>query len=265
MARKRLPYEGKKKTTAPPTLAEEQYPYILKKNVKTFPMFSQMCLPGGPKSATYDPDTYVYPSSYSVSDGLQPGILAIEGDTQVGAFDYNSGSLDTNYNRSKTPLHHTITEKAFYTELDNTPIRTNRPEWAFPQQKTFLRVDLTEGGKVFRHNAILVKGTIQCVNQRVFSLNDGLPNPDNVFALYDFESYFVCNPLTSHTTGLNYTNSEGRFSGYDRYGDQRKNYLRVSKSIIPEIDKVVKYVNELEVKIPNRGLEFIKNNLIKKD
>jgi hypothetical protein len=61
------------------------------------------------------------------------------------------------------------------------------------------------------------------------------------------------------------TTSEGRFSGYDRYGDQRKNYLRVSKSIIPEIDKVVKYVNELEVKIPNRGLEFIKNNLIKNE
>ena len=61
------------------------------------------------------------------------------------------------------------------------------------------------------------------------------------------------------------TTSEGRFSGYDRYGDLRKNYLRVSKSIIPEIDKVVKYVNELEVKIPNYGLEFIKNNLIKKD
>ncbi len=55
--------------------------------------------------------------------------------------------------------------------------------------------------------------------------------------------------------------SEGQFSGYDRYGDQRKNYLRVSKIIIPEIDKVVKYVNELEVKIPNTGLEFIKNNL----
>ena len=47
-----------------------------------------------------------------------------------------------------------------------------------------------------------------------------------------------------------------------RYGRcTEKTMLRVSKSIIPEIDKVVKYVNELEVKIPNRGLEFIKNNL----
>ena len=217
MATKKQIYQGVKLTSAPPTLAEEQNPNILKKNVKTFPMFSQMCLPGGPKSADYDPDTYVYPSSYSVGDGIQPGILAIEGDTQVGALNYSTSSLSTNHNRSKTPLHHTITEKAFYTELDNVPIRTNRPEWAVPSQKTFLRVDLTEGNKVFRHNAVLVKGTVHCVNQRVFSLNDGLSNPDNVFALYDFESYFVCNPLTSHTTGLNYTDSEGRLSTLSTY------------------------------------------------
>ena len=54
------------------------------------------------------------------------------------------------------------------------------------------------------------------------------------------------------------TTLEGQFSGYDRYGDQRKNYLRVSKSFIPEIDKVVQYVNGLEIKIPINGLEYIK-------
>ena len=54
------------------------------------------------------------------------------------------------------------------------------------------------------------------------------------------------------------TTLEGRFSGWDLYGDQRKNYLRVSKSVIPEIDRVVKYVNELEVKTPKYGLEYIK-------
>ena len=57
------------------------------------------------------------------------------------------------------------------------------------------------------------------------------------------------------------TTSEGQFSGYDRYGSARKNYVKSVKIFIPEIDKVVKYVNELEVKIPNTGLEFIKNNL----
>ena len=105
-------------------------------------------------------------------------------------------------------------------------------------------------------------------------LDDGDENPD-----LDYDETFLYSIYLSDGSGTkinnindfkltsisSVTNSEGRFSGYDRYGDQRKNYLRVSKSIIPEIDKVVKYVNELEVKIPNRGLEFIKNNLIKKD
>ena len=212
MATKKTAYQGVKATSAPPTLAEETNNSILKKNVKTFPMFSQMCLPGGPKSADYDPDTYVYPSSYSVSDGIQPSIIAIDGDTQVGGVNYGSGSLDTNHNRSSKPLHHTVTEKAFYTELDNIPTREGRPDWVNPTLKTFLRVDLTENNKVFRHNAVVVKGTIQCTNQRPFGLNDGIANPDNIFALYDFEAYFVCNPLTSHTTGIDYTNSEGKLS-----------------------------------------------------
>lgn len=61
------------------------------------------------------------------------------------------------------------------------------------------------------------------------------------------------------------TTSDGRFSQWDRYGDQPKNYLRGTKSIKSEFDKVVKYVNELEVKIPQQGLEFIKNNQNKKE
>jgi hypothetical protein len=201
-------YTGVKPITSPATLAETNSSLnLLRKNLKTFPVFSQICLPGGPKSATYDPDTYVYPSSYDVTDGIQPSILAIEGDTQVGVSHYLSGSTDDNHNRSSKPFHHTITEKAFYTELDNSgDIRETLP------QKTFLRVDLTEGNKVFRHNAVIVKGSIHCTNQRLYSLNDEKPDPSKVFGLYDFEYYFVCNPLTSHTTGLDYTNSEGRLS-----------------------------------------------------
>ena len=101
-------------------------------------------------------------------------------------------------------------------------------------------------------------------------LDDGEEYPD-----LDYDEKFLFSTYLSDGRGTKINNindykltsissidtSEGQFSGYDRYGDQRKNYLRVSKSIIPEIDKVVKYVNELEVKIPNTGLEFIKNNL----
>jgi hypothetical protein len=105
-------------------------------------------------------------------------------------------------------------------------------------------------------------------------LDDGEEYPD-----LDYDEKFLFSTYLSDGRGTKINNindykltsissidtSEGQFSGYDRYGDQRKNYLRVSKSIIPEIDKVVKYVNELEVKIPNTGLEFIKNNLIKNE
>jgi len=101
-------------------------------------------------------------------------------------------------------------------------------------------------------------------------LDDGEEYPD-----LDYDEKFLFSTYLSDGRGTKINNindykltsissidtSEGQFSGYDRYGDQRKNYLRVSKSIIPEIDKVVKYVNELEVKIPNTGLELIKNNL----
>jgi len=107
-------------------------------------------------------------------------------------------------------------------------------------------------------------------------LDDGVENPD---IDYREDEQFLYSVYLSDGSGTKINNindfkltsissvttSEGQFSGHYRYGDQRKNYLRVSKSIIPEIDKVVKYVNELEVKIPNQGLEFIKNNLIKNE
>lgn len=201
-------YSGVKPISGPPTLGNENSNlHLLRKNTKTFPIFSQICLPGGPKSATYDPDTYVYPSSYSNSDGIQPSILAIEGDNQVGVSNYGSGSTDFNHNRSSTPFHHTITEKAFYTELDNL----SDVEKLIPQQ-TFLRVDLTEDNKVFRHNGVIVKGSVHCTNQSLWYPDHSIPDYSRTFGLYDFEFYFICNPLASHTTGFDYVNFEGRLS-----------------------------------------------------
>jgi hypothetical protein len=211
-------YKGVRPIGSKPTLVENSSSLsLLKKNTKTFPVFSQMCLPGGPKSATYDPDTYVYPESYNLTDGLQPSILAIEGDTQVGVNNYSAENTDPNHNRSSKPFHHTVTEKAFYTELDNTISRHN-PGTPFihgvhDTQKTFLRVDLTEDSKVFRHTGVIVKGSVHCVNQRPRRLTNSPLGPrTNTFGLYDFEFYYLCNPLTSHTTGLDYSNSEGRLA-----------------------------------------------------
>ena len=73
------------------------------KKTGTIPILSQVCLPGGPRSATYNSSTYEYlsPNTQGNLDILQPSILAIDGDTQVGGNLYNSESNDPNYKRDK--------------------------------------------------------------------------------------------------------------------------------------------------------------------
>jgi len=177
----------------------------LNRKTPTTHTLSQRCLPGGPASATYDISNYTY---YSENGGgntypLQPSILAIDGDKQVGGYLYDSSSDDTNYNRGIYPSPHVVTEKAFYTEL--TPEYTQSfgpfgPIYTDFRGQTFLRVDLTEGGKVFRHNAVIVKGSIHCTTQRHIQPSD-MQNEGSepiLYGLYDFEFYFVCQPLHSN-------------------------------------------------------------------
>ena len=101
-------------------------------------------------------------------------------------------------------------------------------------------------------------------------LDDGEDDPDLghsekfLFStyLYDGRGTKINNINDFKLTSISHINtSEGQFSAYDSYGSARKNYVKNVKIFIPEINKVVKYVNELKVKIPNTGLEFIKNNL----
>jgi hypothetical protein len=96
--------------------------------------------------------------------------------------------------------------------------------------------------------------------------DNGEDNPD-----LDYKEKFLFSTYLSGGSGIKINNindftltsiskitsTEGSF-WENSYGDERKNYDRLSKSFIPEIDKVVQYVNELEVKIPNNGLEHIK-------
>ena len=165
--------------------------------------FSQRCLPGGPRSATYDISNYTYydenagPQHYT----LQPSILALDGDTQVGGYLYNSESSDVNYNRGTHPSPHTVTEKAFYTEVTPEFSQTFGPfgpVYNNLRNQTFLRVDLTEGGSVFRHNAIIVKGSVHCTTQRTIDAQSMQEGDPILYGLYDFEYYFVCQPLHSN-------------------------------------------------------------------
>jgi len=186
----------------------------INRKISTHNSLSQKCLPGGPQSATYDPSTYTYLSDNIQSNTypLQPSILALDGDTQVGGYNHNSASNDPNYNRNQNPSPHVVTEKAFYTELAPNA-STNQLDLGsdIPRNQTFLRVDLTEGGKVFRHNAVIVKGSIHCTTQQHFSIYDLNPATGpgpRLFALYDFEFYFVCNPLHSNYQPDGVTDSE---------------------------------------------------------
>jgi hypothetical protein len=143
--------------------------------------------------------------------------------------------------------------------------------------RTSFRFDNVINNKVYRNNYFhyiseIDKnkdiGVLTSILKKKF--DNGEDNPD-----LDYNERFMFSTYLSGGSGTKINNindftltsissittSEDQFSGYDRYGDARKNYLRVSKSFIPEIDKVVQYVNGLEVKIPNTGLEFIKNNL----
>jgi len=101
-------------------------------------------------------------------------------------------------------------------------------------------------------------------------LDDGEDDPDLGYSeKFLFSTYLsdgrgtkINNINDFKLTSISHINtSEGQFSAYDSYGSARKNYVKNVKIFIPEINKVVKYVNELKVKIPNTGLEFIKNNL----
>ena len=139
---------------------------------------------------------------------------------------------------------------------------------------TSFRLDNVINNKVYRNNYFHYISSIRrnkdldvLTSILKKKLDDGEENPD-----LDYDEIFLFSTYLSGGKGTrinnindfkltsisSITSLEGRFSGYDRYGDQRKNYLRVSKSFIPEIDKVVKFVNELEVKIPINGLEYIK-------
>jgi hypothetical protein len=183
-----------------------------RRKIGTYPIFSQNCLPGGKTSATYDPTTYTY-STYNLNDGLQPSILAIEGDTQVGGFGYNTSSNDINGNRGTHPDPHVVTEKAFYTELEG---RNKSRTPGLHRNTTFLRVDLTENNKVFRHNGVIVKGSIHCTNQVLLSSpvwQAYWDHKDEIYGLYDFEFYFICQPLASLSGSTSYgTSNIGRLS-----------------------------------------------------
>lgn len=191
------------------------------KKIHTQPILSQRCLPGGPRSATYDISTYTYPSENSPVI-IQPNIAALDGDTQVGVHSYGISSDDANYNRGLYPSPHVITEKSFYTEIQpgNNLINDIYGPGAFGIEtvgQTFLRVDLTEGGTVFRHNAVMVKGSVFPATPRYISPQDVLSaiptDPaaysNSVFnSLVDFEFYFVCPPLHSNYTPEGITPSE---------------------------------------------------------
>lgn len=194
----------------------------------TTQQISQKCLPGGPRSATYDATTYTYKaenSGVSATSLLEPSIIAIEGDTQVGGYLYNSASGDANFNRGKYPQPHTITEKSFYTELvseynNPTPFGPGQPDnndiVYNKNLKTFLRVDLTEGGRVFRHNTVIVRGSIECTNPRFLNFSEDFgttENPNTLWGTVDFEWIFTCHPLHSKTsTYPNYTEGFGRLA-----------------------------------------------------
>jgi hypothetical protein len=136
------------------------------RNNQAFPQVSHECLPGGKKSATYDSGSYTFASEnvHTLSNGLQPSILAIEGDKQVGGPGYNSSNGDANENRGKHSSPHTVTEKSFYSELVSK--QSHATYNSNTNSQPFLKVDLTEGGHVFRHNAVIVRGSVHCINQR---------------------------------------------------------------------------------------------------
>jgi hypothetical protein len=185
------------------------------------PILSQRCLPGGPRSATYNISNYTYPSE-NTPVTMQPNIAALDGDTQVGVHSYGISSDDTNYNRGLYPSPHVITEKSFYTEIQPGPNSITDLYGPFAQGvqtigQTFLRVDLTEGGTVFRHNAVMVKGSVFPATPRYVSSNDILNADINdpqaystmvLNSLVDFEFYFVCPPLHSNYSPEGTTPSE---------------------------------------------------------
>lgn len=233
--------------------------YPPRRKIGTTETISQKCLPGGPRSATYDASTYTYLESNTgvgPTSLLQPSILAMDGDTQVGGYLYNSESGDSNYNRGKFPQPHTITEKAFYTEVASRynkpgpyftltpggiPLTEEEEEelfqngriWLGENNRPFLRVDLTEGGKVFRHNTVIVRGTIECVNNKYIDFSKPLGeeigegiNPDRLWGTVDFEWIFTCHPLSSKIPPLqsSYTEGVGQLStlhtSYIQYKNQ---------------------------------------------
>lgn len=214
-----------------------------KRKIGTTQQVSQRCLPGGPRSATYDANTYTYKADnlVNITDGLEPSILAIEGDKSVGGYLYSSASGDSNYNRGQFPQPHTITEKSFYTELvseynqpgavvfggDPEELYQNRRILYGLNNKPFLRVDLTEGGRVFRHNTVIVRGSIQCTNHRFIQFGQTLgteSNPNKLWGTVDFEWIFTCHPLHSKTTtNPNYTEGLGQLATLNTSYLQLKN------------------------------------------
>ena len=229
---------------------------------QALPQISYQCLPGGPKSATYDPTGYTYPTEndHTFTDGLQPSILAITGDTQVGGYGYDNNSSDAEGNRGRYAQPHKVTEKSFFTEItskESYATYTRNLENEYNNAQTFLRVDLTEGGNTFRHNAVIVRGSIQCVNQAYrdgnsdsqypasheSDLSVGKPpytydprygsvkgdrkhpvkNPKVIYGLVDFEYMFLCHPLASNE-GSNQTPYE---SGTGRLSTLHTGYFHI--------------------------------------
>lgn len=176
------------------------------------------------------------------------------GDRQVGGASHNTREVNhSKGNRGTHPQSHLITEKAFYTEYqprfaqgipgggipdittpgfqDTAPPIQNllsATEDELSVQKTYLRVDLTQGGTAFRANCVIVRGTMQVVNQPiagtggrfgitsntippappgvgVFTANEGFQASSTsivnnfIFPTIDFEHVFLCQPLASNT------------------------------------------------------------------
>lgn len=222
-------------------------------------------------------DVFIYPdttkSEYYKQYIVYPEQITIrEGDSiQKYTYQFNSGNY---YNRDF---------KAIYLSNINisTDIRFNLNDLNSLNNyeniellRTTFRLDNVINNKVYRNDYFHYideidrnKGieVLKSILKKKFY--DGEENPD-----IDYDEKFFFSTYLSDGKGMRINNIndfkltsinsittiEGRFSGYDRYGDQRKNYLRVSKSLIPEIDKVVQYVNGLEVKIPINSLEYIK-------